>query len=77
MMHVVVKKATPVRPRKVIPERSIYGNILWAVLTSCWSYDPDLRPNAQTILDALRPLTPDKLEELEEKVAERDESDDD
>ncbi|KDN33182.1 hypothetical protein RSAG8_13729, partial [Rhizoctonia solani AG-8 WAC10335] len=77
MLHVVINKKTPPRPKEVIPERSICGNILWAILTSCWSYDPELRPDAETILHLMKPLTPEKLKELEERGPEQDESDED
>ncbi|EUC62835.1 kinase domain protein, partial [Rhizoctonia solani AG-3 Rhs1AP] len=71
LMHVVVNKKTPPRPKQFIPERSTCGNILWAILTSCWSYDPELRPDAETV----KQLTPEKLKEIEEKEPEADESD--
>ncbi|CUA78041.1 hypothetical protein RSOLAG22IIIB_13012 [Rhizoctonia solani] len=51
LMHVFIKKKTPPRPKNIIPERSICGNILWAILTSCWSYDPELRPSAEIVMD--------------------------
>ncbi|CAE6443822.1 unnamed protein product [Rhizoctonia solani] len=65
--HIVIGKKMPRRP-DIIPERSILGNMLWAILTSCWSYEPKLRPDAATVWDALKLLTPDKLTEIEETV---------
>ena len=48
-MHVVVGRNIPTRPEKVIPTRSIDGDKLWAVLTKCWSYDPEDRPSAEAV----------------------------
>ncbi|CUA78044.1 hypothetical protein RSOLAG22IIIB_02659 [Rhizoctonia solani] len=73
-MHVVVKKKIPARP-DIIPERSKCGNILWVILTSCWSYEPDLRPDVETVLSLMKPLTMDKLKQVGEKQPEQDESD--
>ncbi|CCO33161.1 Dual specificity protein kinase shkD [Rhizoctonia solani AG-1 IB] len=63
--HVVINQKRPVRPMMIIPERSIFGNILWGILTSCWSYDPQLRPDSATVWQLLKPLTPDKLKQVE------------
>ena len=49
LMHVVVGRNIPTRPEKVIPTRSIDGDKLWAVLTKCWSYDPEDRPSAEAV----------------------------
>ncbi|CEL63966.1 Cell division control protein 15 OS=Saccharomyces cerevisiae (strain ATCC 204508 / S288c) GN=CDC15 PE=1 SV=3 [Rhizoctonia solani AG-1 IB] len=66
--HIVVDRKRPHRPRTIIPERSIFGNILWGILTSCWSYNPQLRPFSATVWQLLKPLTVDKLREVEEFV---------
>ncbi|CAE6438220.1 unnamed protein product [Rhizoctonia solani] len=66
--YIVINKKRPHRPREIIPERSVYGNILWSILMGCWSYEPQLRPNATTVWEALKPLTPDMLVEVEEAV---------
>ncbi|CEL53757.1 hypothetical protein RSOLAG1IB_11495 [Rhizoctonia solani AG-1 IB] len=72
--HVVINQNRPVRPMVIIPERSIFGNILWGILTSCWSYDPQLRPDSATVWQLLKPLTQDQLKEVEEfmEVVESD-----
>ncbi|KAG8683375.1 hypothetical protein FRC11_013647, partial [Ceratobasidium sp. 423] len=72
LLHVVMKKKTPQRPKNIIPETSIYGNILWAILMSCWSYNPKRRPSAESIWEAMKPLTPEKLKEIEDEP-EKDE----
>ncbi|ELU36905.1 Pkinase domain-containing protein [Rhizoctonia solani AG-1 IA] len=47
--HVVDRKKTPSRPGSIIPERSVLGNVLWAILMSCWSYSSASRPTAQAV----------------------------
>ncbi|CCO34954.1 Serine/threonine-protein kinase phg2 [Rhizoctonia solani AG-1 IB] len=66
--YIVINKKRPHRPREIIPERSVYGNILGSILMGCWSYEPQLRPKATTVWEALKPLTPDMLVEIEEAV---------
>ncbi|CCO31952.1 Serine/threonine-protein kinase mos [Rhizoctonia solani AG-1 IB] len=66
--HIVTNRKRPVRPKTIIPERSIFGNILWGILTSCWSYDPQLRLDSATVWYLVKPLTPEKLKEVEELV---------
>ncbi|CAE6377452.1 unnamed protein product [Rhizoctonia solani] len=50
--HIVDRKKTPSRPGSIIPESSVLGNVLWALLMSCWSYNPTRRPVAQTVHEA-------------------------
>ncbi|KDN36623.1 hypothetical protein RSAG8_10726, partial [Rhizoctonia solani AG-8 WAC10335] len=59
LVHIVVEKKTPTRPEKVIPTRSIDGDQLWAILTKCWSYDPEDRPDARAVWDAMKPIRHD------------------
>lgn len=58
---VVVHNKVPKRPEQHIPSQSVCGNILWAILTSCWSSDPHLRPTAVEVRDFIKPITPEKL----------------
>ncbi|CEL61217.1 Serine/threonine-protein kinase HT1 OS=Arabidopsis thaliana GN=HT1 PE=1 SV=1 [Rhizoctonia solani AG-1 IB] len=51
--HIVIHKKRPLRPKTIVPERSIFGNMLWSILTSCWSYEPQLRPDSRTVWDVL------------------------
>ncbi|CAE6500727.1 unnamed protein product [Rhizoctonia solani] len=55
----------PTRP-EVIPKRSIYGDKLWAILMKCWSYDPQDRPTVGAVWDVVKPLSPEKLKEIED-----------
>ncbi|KAF8670113.1 kinase-like protein [Rhizoctonia solani] len=74
--HVVDRKKTPQRPGSIIPERSVLGNVLWAILMSCWSYSSAGRPTAQavhTLASQMLPLSP----ELLDVIAEEPEDDDD
>ncbi|CAE6486939.1 unnamed protein product [Rhizoctonia solani] len=50
--HIVGRKKKPSRPGSIIPQKSILGNVLWAILMSCWSYNPARRPTARTIHEA-------------------------
>ncbi|KAJ1304197.1 hypothetical protein OPQ81_008597 [Rhizoctonia solani] len=65
-MHVVIKKNIPIRPEKIIPKSSVYGDTLWDILTKCWAYDPEQRPCVGVVWDVLKPLTPDKLQGIKE-----------
>ncbi|QRW23085.1 kinase domain protein [Rhizoctonia solani] len=74
--HIVDRKKTPPRPESIIPERSVLGNVLWAILMSCWSYNPAGRPTAQavhTLASQMLPLSP----ELLDVIAEEPEDDND
>ncbi|KAJ1299995.1 hypothetical protein OPQ81_011829 [Rhizoctonia solani] len=66
LTHIVVKKNIPMRPEKIIPKSSVYGDRLWDILTKCWAYDPEQRPSVGVVWEVLKPLTPDKLEVIKE-----------
>ncbi|KAF8668356.1 Protein tyrosine kinase [Rhizoctonia solani] len=70
--HIVDRKKTPSRPGSIIPERSILGNVLWAILMSCWSHNPAGRPTAQDI----HTLASQVFTLLREVIAEEPEDDD-
>ncbi|KAH7333944.1 kinase-like domain-containing protein [Rhizoctonia solani] len=46
---ILVKKAIPVRPTAHIPQNSAHGDILWDLLTRCWTYEPPNRPPAEEV----------------------------
>lgn len=71
---VAIKRETPPRPRIIIPESSISGNILWALLMSCWAYNPKRRPNASTVWDTMKTLTAENLMVIEDESEESDRS---
>jgi hypothetical protein len=48
---IVVKKKIPKRPEDHIPPDSICGDILWTLLRSCWSNNPQRRPSAADVRD--------------------------
>ncbi|CAE6438398.1 unnamed protein product, partial [Rhizoctonia solani] len=56
----VCKGMFPARPKEV-PVESQYGNILWTVLRSCWSRNPNMRPTVRAVRYILRPMTEDSL----------------
>ncbi|KAF8731493.1 kinase-like protein, partial [Rhizoctonia solani] len=70
--HILDRKKTPSRPGSIIPERSILGNVLWAILMSCWSYNPAGRPTAQDV----HTLASQVFTLLREVIAEEPEDDD-
>jgi hypothetical protein len=51
LMIVVVKKETPKRPEEYIPTGTQHGDILWDLLTQCWSNNPRDRPTAAAVSD--------------------------
>ncbi|CAE6412756.1 unnamed protein product [Rhizoctonia solani] len=63
-IHVVIKKQTPLRPTAIIPEKSIYGNVLWALLMSCWVNNSKCCPDSATVWNVMKPLTAEKLVEI-------------
>ncbi|KAH7325156.1 kinase-like domain-containing protein [Rhizoctonia solani] len=73
---VLNKKKAPARPKKIIPETSIYGNTLWGILKSCWSHNPKSRPSIKVVCHVMTPLTPEMLQEIEDED-ETDEDEDD
>ncbi|CAE6485109.1 unnamed protein product [Rhizoctonia solani] len=48
-MHIVYDKILPLRPGEQIPTGDVCGDRLWSLLTSCWSYDPEPRPNVHVV----------------------------
>ncbi|ELU42428.1 protein tyrosine kinase domain-containing protein [Rhizoctonia solani AG-1 IA] len=71
--HIVDRKKTPSRPGSIIPERSVLGNVLWALLMSCWSYNPAGRPTAQ--YGQVLPLSDELLKEIAQEPDDEDEDD--
>ncbi|KAJ1304116.1 hypothetical protein OPQ81_008518 [Rhizoctonia solani] len=69
-IQVGVKRQTPQRPQDIIPETSIHGNVLWAILLSCWSFNPKRRPSAKWVWDSMKLITPDNLKEIEDEPEE-------
>ncbi|CAE6473596.1 unnamed protein product [Rhizoctonia solani] len=60
-LHIAVNLRKPERPLDVIPENSVMGNVLWAILMSCWSHNPAQRPDAEDVQSLLRTVRDDKL----------------
>lgn len=46
-MAIVINKRIPARPEADIPTHSKSDNKLWHLLTECWAYEPEHRPNAE------------------------------
>ncbi|CAE6404004.1 hypothetical protein ACGC1H_005848 [Rhizoctonia solani] len=60
-MHIVVRAGMPDRPLDVIPEASVFGNVLWAILMSCWSRNPNQRPVAAEVEHMLGGISDHRL----------------
>jgi hypothetical protein len=56
-MFCVWQKKQPVRPEEISTE-SKEGNVLWALLTQCWSNDPKQRPTAVDVAEVVGPVLP-------------------
>ncbi|CAE6424693.1 unnamed protein product [Rhizoctonia solani] len=54
-------KLLPMRPEETIPKGSTHGDTLWAILTSCWSYDPQDRPSARVVWEDMKPIKAETL----------------
>lgn len=63
---VMIFKMRPTRPENVIPKKSIYGDQLWATLLKCWSHEPKNRPSVKQVWDSMEPITPKRLQEIQE-----------
>ncbi|CAE6452515.1 unnamed protein product [Rhizoctonia solani] len=64
IIHIVVKKNIPDRPQSVIPSDSVDGDKLWAILTRCWSYEPEARPTAETVWNEMEEITAKNLKAI-------------
>ncbi|CAE7098430.1 unnamed protein product [Rhizoctonia solani] len=60
VISALLKGKLPRRPSE-IPVDSVYGNILWSLLRSCWSTNPNNRPTARHVKYILLPMSPDTL----------------
>ncbi|CUA76991.1 Interleukin-1 receptor-associated kinase 4 [Rhizoctonia solani] len=60
-LHIAVHLKKPDRPLDVIPDNSVLGNVLWAILMSCWSHNPPQRPSAQDMQHLMGTISDDKL----------------
>ncbi|CAE6489522.1 unnamed protein product [Rhizoctonia solani] len=58
----VVGKQVPLRPKE------ISGDSLWNLLLECWSFEPDARPTAQYVLEALQNMSPDTIGPLDIEI---------
>ncbi|KAH7322173.1 hypothetical protein B0J17DRAFT_723670 [Rhizoctonia solani] len=50
IIYLVVNKMEPPHRPECIPVGSVGGDKLWKLLTRCWSFEPELRPSARTLL---------------------------
>lgn len=75
LIAAVHKRKTPKRPEDEIPSQSICGNILWALLMSCWAYNPELRPSAAQVRDHMKLYKPEMLTPIEAEPDSEDDSD--
>jgi hypothetical protein len=50
MFAVAVRKESPLRPKNLLLSDSVQGDMLWALLMSCWSYQMKDRPKAAKVV---------------------------
>ncbi|CAE6449214.1 unnamed protein product [Rhizoctonia solani] len=50
----IARQESPMRPAGKIPPKDAKADMLWSLLTSCWSYDPKNRPTATEVGKAMR-----------------------
>ncbi|KAF8599215.1 kinase-like protein [Ceratobasidium sp. AG-I] len=61
---VAVKKEPPPRPEHSIPLGTEVGDKLWALLTSCWGFEPENRPSANDVRSTMLSITHEELMEI-------------
>ncbi|CUA68358.1 Leucine-rich repeat receptor-like protein kinase PXC2 [Rhizoctonia solani] len=74
VLYVAIKKNIPIRPEGTIPTNTVKGDKLWAILTSCWSYDPKDRPTADTVWNkasSMKEITAEDLKEIRSETGEQ------
>ncbi|KAG8788164.1 hypothetical protein FRC12_014859 [Ceratobasidium sp. 428] len=49
MFAITIKRTCPERPEIYIPSTSEQGDSLWALLKSCWEFEPEERPSAAKV----------------------------
>ncbi|CAE6489045.1 unnamed protein product [Rhizoctonia solani] len=55
-LYWVTDKKHPLRPEQGMPDNKKHADILWELLTSCWAYGPDSRPDASEVANKLRKI---------------------
>ncbi|KAG8793501.1 hypothetical protein FRC12_002544 [Ceratobasidium sp. 428] len=49
MFAITMKRVCPERPETYIPSNSAHGDTLWALLKSCWEFEPEEPPSAANV----------------------------
>ncbi|KAH7340113.1 kinase-like domain-containing protein [Rhizoctonia solani] len=49
----IARQESLIRPEAKIPPNDTRADMLWALMTSCWSYNPDTRPKATEVRDTV------------------------
>ncbi|KAG9088031.1 hypothetical protein FS749_002484 [Ceratobasidium sp. UAMH 11750] len=62
VLAVVVRKELPERPKDVMPNNE-QGDRLWALLVSCWSSEPNDRPNVTKVASTMRGISSARLKQ--------------
>ncbi|KAG9088030.1 ATP binding [Ceratobasidium sp. UAMH 11750] len=60
---VLTRKELPMKPNDVMLLKDEQGDILWALLVSCWSHEPNDRPNAAKVASTMREISSGYLEQ--------------
>ncbi|KAG8795455.1 hypothetical protein FRC12_014272 [Ceratobasidium sp. 428] len=61
VMTAILQQQYPKRPEDTIPRYSEQGDTLWSLLTGCWSWDPNDRPEAASIVKIIETIKPEDL----------------
>ncbi|KAG9087555.1 ATP binding [Ceratobasidium sp. UAMH 11750] len=62
---VLARKELPMKPKDAMLLKNERGDILWALLVSCWSHEPNDRPNATKVASTMREISSGYLEQTE------------
>ncbi|KAG8739607.1 hypothetical protein FRC12_016264 [Ceratobasidium sp. 428] len=53
LFAITIKRGCPERPEEYIPSNSEHGDTLWSLLKSCWEFQPEGRPSAADVAQAV------------------------
>ncbi|KAG8779179.1 hypothetical protein FRC12_024593 [Ceratobasidium sp. 428] len=53
MFAITIQRVCPERPEEHIPPNSEHGDTLWTLLKSCWEFEPEGRPSAANVAQAV------------------------
>ncbi|KDN40632.1 hypothetical protein RSAG8_07961, partial [Rhizoctonia solani AG-8 WAC10335] len=57
----IARQEHPTRPETKIPSNDEGANVLWSLLTNCWSYNPKDRPTVTEVQETIRAIALGKV----------------